>query len=53
MNYFTYWKASEIWVNDRENSNNAINTFIKKIFLKGVTVWNDPTKIGAVNVYAN
>ena len=53
MNYFTYWKASEIWVNDKENSNNAINTFIKKIFLKGVTVWNDPTKIGAVNVYAN
>ena len=53
MNYFTYWKASEIWVNDEECSNNVINTFVRNMFLNGVTVWNDPTKIGKVNVYTN
>ena len=53
MRYFTYWKAAEIWVDDRESSNNAINNFIHNMFLNGVTVWNDPTKIGKVNVYDN
>lgn len=53
MNYFTYWKASEIWVNSANASNNSINTFIRNIFLSGVTVWSDPTKIGGINVYAN
>lgn len=53
MNHFTYWKASEIWVNDEECSNNVINTFVRNMFLNGVTVWNDPTKIGKVNVYTN
>ena len=53
MNHFTYWKASEIWVNGGEASNNAINTFIRDMFLKGVTVWNNPNEIGGVNVYTN
>ena len=53
MNHFTYWKASEIWVDDSESSNNAVNTFIHNMFLKGVTVWNDPTEIGRVDVYDN
>ena len=53
MKHFTYWKAKEIWVNDAEASNNSINTFIRNMFLNGVTVWNDPTKIGKVNVYTN
>lgn len=53
MNHFTYWKAAEIWVDDREASNNSVNTFIRNMFLNGVTVWNDPTKIGKVNVYTN
>lgn len=53
MRHFTYWKASEIWVNDEECSNNVINTFVRNMFLNGVTVWNDPTKIGKVNVYDN
>ena len=53
MNHFTYWKAAEIWVDDSEASNNSINVFIRNMFLNGVTVWNDPTKIGKVNVYTN
>lgn len=53
MNHFTYWKAADIWVDDREASNNSVNTFIRNMFLNGVTVWNDPTEIGKVNVYTN
>lgn len=53
MKHFTYWKAAEIWVNDRKNSNNAINNFIHTLFINGVTVWNDPTEIGRINVYDN
>lgn len=53
MRHFTYWKAAEIWVDDRQSSNNAVNTFIHNMFLNGVTVWNDPTEIGRINVYDN
>lgn len=53
MNHFTYWKATELWVDDTESSNNAVNNFIHRMFLNGVTVWNDPTEIGRVNVYDN
>lgn len=53
MKHFTYWKAAEIWVNDRKSSNNAINNFIHTLFINGVTVWNDPTEIGRINVYDN
>lgn len=53
MKHFTYWKAAEIWVDDRESSNNAINNFIHNLFINGVTVWNDPTEIGRINVYDN
>lgn len=53
MRHFTYWKATEIWIDDRKSSNNAVNTFIHNMFLNGVTVWNDPTEIGRVCVYDN
>ncbi len=53
MNHFTYWKAEEIWVDDRKSSNNAVQGFIQRMFLNGVTVWNSPTEIGRINVYAN
>jgi hypothetical protein len=51
--HFTYWKASDIWVDDRESSNNSIQDFITKIFLRGVTVWKVPTEIGRVSIYDN
>ena len=53
MKHFTYWKAAELWVDDSASSNNSVNTFIHNMFLNGVTVWNDPTEIGRVNVYDN
>ena len=53
MRHFTYWKAAEIWVDDAEASNNSVNTFIRNIFLNGVTVWNNPAEIGNINVYTN
>lgn len=53
MENFTYWKASDIWVDDANSSNNEVNRFFEKIFLDGVTVWNDPNKIGRVDIYAN
>ena len=53
MNHFTYWKAQEIWVDDRASSNNAVNRAIETMFLNGVTVWSDPEEIGRIDVYAN
>lgn len=53
MKHFTYWKASDIWVDDRQSSNNAVNRSIEAMFMKGVTVWNNPDEIGRVNIYAN
>ena len=52
MKHFTYWKAAEIWV-DNKNSNNFVQTFIQNMFLKGVTIWNSPIEIGKINVYNN
>ncbi len=53
MKHFTYWKASDIWVDDMQSSNNAVNRSIEAMFMKGVTVWNNPDEIGRVNIYAN
>ena len=53
MRHFTYWKALEIWVDDKNASNNFVEDFIHNIFLRGVTVWNNPTEIGHINVYDN
>lgn len=53
MKHFTYWKASEIWVDDRKSSNNKVNRAIEKIFLDGVTVWDNPNEIGRIDIYAN
>jgi len=53
MKHFTYWKASDIWVDDRSSSNNAVNSAIETMFLKGVTVWSNPDEIGRVSIYAN
>lgn len=53
MEHFTYWKASDIWVDDRNSSNNAVNSKIEEMFLKGVTVWSNPDEIGRVSIYDN
>jgi hypothetical protein len=53
MRNFTYWKSSDIWVDDRKSSTNVVQSIITKIFTNGVTVWNDPEKIGRVSIYDN
>ena len=53
MNHFTYWKASEIWVNGTDTANNSVTTFVRNMFLRGVTVWGNPDEIGAVDVFDN
>lgn len=53
MRNFTYWKASDIWVDDRNSSNNSIQDFFINIFMNGVTVWDNPLKMGRVSIYDN
>lgn len=53
MRHFTYWKASDIWINDNQNSNNHVQDFITKLFMSGITVWKSPTEIGKVSIYDN
>lgn len=53
MNYFTYWKASDIWIDDRLSSTNSVANTIARIFLNGVTVWNEPEDIGRIDPYGN
>lgn len=53
MRHFTYWKCADIWVDDRKSSNNVVQNFITKMFMQGVTVWNNPNEIGRVSIYDN
>lgn len=53
MKHFTYWKASDIWLDDRRSSTNLVNNTISEMFLRGVTVWNNPDEIGRVSIYDN
>lgn len=53
MKHFTYWKASDIWLDDRRSSTNLVNNTISEIFLRGVTVWRNPDEIGRVDFYDN
>lgn len=53
MPHFCYWKAGDIWVDDRESSNNLIQETMISIFMRGVTIWNNPDEIGKVSIYAN
>lgn len=53
MPHFCFWRASDIWVDDRKSSNNSIQDIIINIFKAGVTVWRNPDEIGKVSIYAN
>ena len=53
MKHFTYWKASDIWTNYLQSSNNYVNRAIEQMFLNGVTVWSDPDELGKVSIYDN
>lgn len=53
MKNFTYWKASDIWINEGEGVNQNAQRDIQRAFESGVTVWKDPDKIGKVSIYDN
>lgn len=53
MPHFCYWKADDIWVDDRASSNNLIQSIMIKMFTRGVTIWKNPDEIGKVSIYAN
>lgn len=53
MEYFTYWKVSDIWINGGEGVNQSAQKDIQTAFENGVTVWSDPKKIGKVSIYDN
>lgn len=53
MPHFCYWRAADIWVDDRASSNNVVQEIMTAIFTKGVTVWKNPTEIGKVSIYDN
>jgi hypothetical protein len=53
MKHFTYWKASDIWVDVRNVASSEIGAEIQRIFNNGVTVWANPDEIGKVRIYDN
>ena len=53
MRKFCYWKASDIWVDDRLSSTSDASKAIQRMFLEGVTLWKNPNEIGRVSVYDN
>lgn len=53
MKHFCYWKAADIWIDDRVTSNNAVENILSAIFINGVTVWSNPNEIGKVSIYDN
>ena len=53
MRKFCYWKASDIWVDDRLSSTGDASKAIQRMFLEGVTLWKNPEEIGRVSVYDN
>lgn len=53
MKHFTYWKASDIWVDVRNVASSEIGAAIQRVFENGVTVWSNPDEIGKVGIYDN
>ena len=53
MKNFTYWKASDVWIDDINASNTAAQNSINAILVGGTTVWSNPEKIGKVSLYDN
>lgn len=53
MKNFTFWKVNDIWLDIRKASNFSIENGIVNIFKNGVTIWNNPNKIGKVSIYDN
>lgn len=53
MKNFTYWQASDVWVDVRNVASSEVGNIISEMFRNGVTVWSNPEKIGKVGIYDN
>lgn len=53
MRHFTFWKCTEVWCSGTGEVLEGAQNAIKDILLRGVTVWDDPDKIGRVSIYDN
>lgn len=51
MSNFTYWKLHETYITGQ--CSETVKQTIRGIFEKGVTVWNDPAKIGQIDIADN
>lgn len=51
MPNFTYWKASEVWINGDMIIESA-RDYIESVLMAGTTVWRNPDEIGKVAPYA-
>ena len=47
---FCYWQSSDLWQNIRDVANPTAERVYESILKMGVTVWNDPEKIGRVRI---
>lgn len=47
---FCYWQASDLWQNIRDIANPTAERVYESMLTMGVTVWNDPEKIGRVRI---
>lgn len=52
MANFTYWQMQETYL-DCAQADEGVKETLRGIFEKGVTVWNDPAKIGNIDVWDN
>lgn len=53
MRHFTYWKATDVWVDVRNVATSEVGDMLSDMFQNGVTVWSNPNEIGKVSVYDN
>lgn len=53
MENFTYWKTREVWIKTAPAVAPKHIQLLQDILRKGVTVWSDPAKVGAVTIYQN
>ena len=50
---YTYWQCSDVWLRGTQCVTEGIRDAIINVLKKGTTVWNDPSKIGKVDIYDN
>ena len=53
MKHFTYWEASELWMDSDSSILDSGKQHIRSLFTNGVTVWRKPEDIGRVGLYDN